>query len=195
MISWAAIRGALVLSIALLGLTAPSAMGATDGPYQDVYWVNGCASGAGVFAPVSYSGMFSSGDCPSELDADSHDGSPQGSYAKWSTITPSPSIRIIGVTDTGVADCNLHHDGFAAGYFWGDNGVNFGGPQVTIDCHGAVNQNGYAGSLNEHIQSSRYLGWSASCNAGVVHAHRRRGDRVLGAGDHARGSGDLGPRA
>ena len=64
-----------------------------------------------------------------------------------------------------MADCNLHHDGFAAGYFWGDNGVNFGGPQVTIDCHGAVNQNGYAGSLNEHIQSSRYLGWSASCGA------------------------------
>ena len=64
-----------------------------------------------------------------------------------------------------MADCNLHHDGFAAGYFWGDNGVNFGGPQVTIDCHGAVNQNGYAGSLNEHIQSSRYFGWSASCNA------------------------------
>ena len=109
--------------------------------------------------------MFGSGDCPSELDADSHDGAPQGSYAKWATITPSPSIRIIGVTDTGVADCNLHHDGFAAGYFWGDNGVNFGGPQVTIDCHGAVNQNGYAGSLNEHIQSSRYFGWSASCNA------------------------------
>ena len=140
-------------------------MGATDGPYQDVYWVNGCASGPGVFSPVSYSAMFGSGDCPSELDADSYDGAPQGSYAKWSTITPSPSIRIIGVTDTGVADCNLHHDGFAAGYFWGDNGVNFGGPQVTIDCHGAVNQNGYAGSLNEHIQSSRYFGWSASCGA------------------------------
>ena len=56
------------------------------------------------------------------------------------------------------------HDGFAAGYFWGDNGVNFGGPRVTIDCHGAVNRNGYAGSLNQKIQSSRYLGWSASCN-------------------------------
>ena len=84
--------------------------------------------------------------------------------AKWSTITPSPAIRIVGVTSTGVADCNLHSDGFSAFYFWGDNGTNFGIPQVTIDCHGAVHQNGYAGSLSQHIQSSRYFGWQAQCN-------------------------------
>ena len=66
--------------------------------------------------------------------------------------------------DTGVADCNLHSDGFSAFYFWGDNGANFGIPQVTIDCHGAVHQNGYAGSLSQHIQSSRYFGWQAQCN-------------------------------
>ncbi len=68
------------------------------------------------------------------------------------------------MTSTGVADCNLHSDGFSAFYFWGDNGTNFGIPQVTIDCHGAVHQNGYAGSLSQHIQSSRYFGWQAQCN-------------------------------
>ncbi len=88
----------------------------------------------------------------------------KGDYGQWSTITPSPSIRIVGVTSTGVADCNLHSDGFSAFYFWGDNGTNFGTPQVTIDCNGATHQNGYAGSLSQHIQSSRYLGWQAQCN-------------------------------
>ena len=161
------VRAALGLGVALAGaasIAAPT-QAATDGPYQDVYWVNGCASGPGVFSPTSYSSMSAGPYCPDELETDvPQPPAFQGSYAKWSTITPSPSIRIVGVTDTGVADCNLHHDGFAAGYFWGDNGVNFGGPQVTIDCHGAVNRNGYAGSLNQNIQSSRYLGWSASCN-------------------------------
>ena len=88
----------------------------------------------------------------------------KATYGQWSTITPSPAIRIVGVTSTGVADCNLHSDGFSAFYFWGDNGVNFAAPQVTIDCHGATHQNGYAGSLSQHIQSSRYLGWQAQCN-------------------------------
>ena len=161
------VRAALGLGVALAGaasIAAPT-QAATDGPYPDVYYVNGCASGPGVFSPTSYSSMSAGPYCPDELETDvPQPPAFQGSYAKWSTITPSPAIRIIGVTDTGVADCNLHHDGFSAGYFWGDNGVNFGGPQVTIDCHGAVNRNGYAGSLNQHIQSSRYLGWSASCN-------------------------------
>jgi hypothetical protein len=159
------LRRVPVLAIACAGLAvaASAAHAATDGPYQDVYWVTGCPSGPGIFSPTSF-GMTTGPPCPPELDIDALTTVHQGNNASWSTITPSPSVRIIGVTDTGVADCNLHHDGFAAGYFYGDNGVNYGGPQVTIDCHGAVNQNGYAGSLNQHIQSSRYLGWSASCN-------------------------------
>ena len=57
--------------------------------------------------------------------------------AKWSTITPDPAIRIVAVNTGGLVDCNLHADGFNASYFWGDNGVNFGSPQITVDCHGA----------------------------------------------------------
>ena len=176
-------------------MIAPAALAATDGAYQDVYYVNGCASGAGIFSPTTYSNMSAGPFCPDELETDvPRPPSFQGSYAEWSTITPSPSIRIIGVTDTGVADCNLHHDGFLASYFYGDNGVNYGAPQITIDGHGAVNQNGYAGSLNEHIPSSRYFGWSASCNAASC-TPTGAGVIVFSAGDHARGAGDLRPRA
>jgi hypothetical protein len=164
-ISSVVVKGALVLVVALTvrAMTAATSVAATDGPYQDVYWVNGCASGAGIFSQASYGNMSAAPDCPSELDINALYPAHQDEYAKWSTITPSPTIRIVGVTSTGVADCNLHHDGFNASYFWGDNGVNYGVPQITIDCHGATNQNGYAGSLNQHIQSSRYLGWQASC--------------------------------
>jgi hypothetical protein len=145
-------------------LIAPGAHAATDGSYQDVYSVNGCASGAGIFSMGTYNTMTTAPLCPSELDIDAPSTTHQGSYGQWSTITPSPAIRIVGVTSTGVADCNLHGDGFSAYYFWGDNGTNFAAPQVTVDCHGATHQNGYAGSLSQHIQSSRYLGWQAQCN-------------------------------
>lgn len=159
-------RGALVLAIALpsLGSAAPKAQAGTDGPYQDVYYVNGCVSGAGIFSPTSYNNMTTEADCPSALGINAPTRAVNGDYGHWSTITPSPSIRIVGVTSTGVTDCNLHSDGFSAFYFWGDNGTNFGVPQITVDCHGAVNQNGVAGGLNQHIQSSRYFGWQAQCN-------------------------------
>ncbi|HEX3976732.1 MAG TPA: hypothetical protein VHW96_10735 [Solirubrobacteraceae bacterium] len=127
--------------------------------------MSGCTTGGGLFTPESFNNMETAPNCPSELDLDVlSPPASQGAYAKWSTITPSPAIRIVGVTSTGVADCNLHSDGFSAFYFWGDNGTNFGVPQVTIDCNGATHQNGYAGSLSQHIQSSRYLGWQAQCN-------------------------------
>lgn len=155
---------ALTLIVTVALLVAPESMAATDGAYQDVYMVNGCASGAGLFSSTSYDTMITGPFCPSELDVDAPGTAHQGAYGRWSTITPSPSIRIVGITSVGVADCNLHSDGFSAGYFYGDDGVNYGTPQVTIDCHGAVNQNGYAGGLNQHIASSRYLGWTASCN-------------------------------
>ena len=53
---------------------------------------------------------------------------------------PTPGMRIVGVNASGYADCNLHGDGFNASYFYGDNGVNYGVPQITIDCHGASRQ-------------------------------------------------------
>ena len=45
--SWTG-QGPLVLAVVLSGLAiaVPGAAAATDGSYQDVYWVNGCASGA-----------------------------------------------------------------------------------------------------------------------------------------------------
>ena len=159
-------RGALGLALAVLAGTtfASGAVAATDGAYQDVYSINGCTSENGIFSPSSYDDMATEPNCPSELDIDSFGAARQGDYGQWSTITPSPAIRIVGVTSTGVADCNLHSDGFSAFHFWGDNGTNFGVPQVTIDCNGATHQNGYAGSLSQHIQSSRYFGWQAQCN-------------------------------
>ncbi|HWF68921.1 MAG TPA: carboxypeptidase-like regulatory domain-containing protein, partial [Mycobacterium sp.] len=167
MMSPAITRALLALGIAAASATASAGVAgaATDGPYQDVYHVNGCASSTGgIFSPSSYGNMAPFDNCPSELDIDAPGpGAGDGNSAKWAAITPSPAIRIVGVTSTGVADCNLHHDGFQAGYFYGDNGVNYGVPSITVDCHGAINQNGYAGSLNQHIQSSRYLGWQASC--------------------------------
>jgi hypothetical protein len=161
----ARVTRALAIAAATVGVIAPGANAATDGSYQDVYSVNGCATGGGIFSPTWYGSMGVSPSCPSELDINTlNPPAHQGEYGKWATITPSPAIRIVGVTTTGVADCNLHSDGFSASYFWGDNGTNFGVPQVTIDCHGATHQNGYAGSLSQHIQSSRYLGWQAQCN-------------------------------
>jgi hypothetical protein len=102
--------------------------------------------------------------CPSDLAINAPRTARQGDYAKWSTITPSPQIRIVGVGSSGVVDCNLHHDGFSADYFYGDGGVNYGTPSITVDCHGATNSNAVAGNLLEHIQSSRYFGWQAFCN-------------------------------
>jgi hypothetical protein len=161
-------RALLALAVAAVAATAGArdARAATDGPYQDVYYVNGCASSdADIFSPSSYGNMAPYNNCPGGLDIDAPGpGAGDGSSAQWSATTPSPSVRIVGVISSGVADCNLHSDGFSAGYFWGDNGINYAAPQITVDCHGAVNQNAPAGNLFEHIQSSRYLGWQASCN-------------------------------
>jgi hypothetical protein len=126
--------------------------------------VNGCASGAGIFTTASYDNITTEPYCPSDLAINAPRTARAGDYGKWTTITPSPSIRIVGVGSNGVVDCNLHSDGFSADYFWGDQGVNYGAPQITVDCHGAKNQNASAGNLLEHIQSSRYFGWQAFCN-------------------------------
>jgi len=154
----------LAAALVCSAFSAAPVRAATDGSYQNVYWVNGCVSAAGIFSPASYNNMTTEAFCPSDLAINAPRTARQGDYGKWSTITPSPSIRIVGVTSSGVADCNLHHDGFSADYFYGDGGVNYGVPSITVDCHGATNSNGSAGNLNQHIQSSRYFGWQASCN-------------------------------
>ena len=72
-------------------------------------------------------------------------------------------MRIVGVNASGYADCGLHHDGFNAGYFYGDNGVNYGTPAITVDCGGRYTGAQPAGNLNGFIQPSRYFGFQASC--------------------------------
>ena len=53
------LEGALALATRSAGVGGARAHGwaATDGAYQDVYSVNGCASGAGIFSPASFDAM------------------------------------------------------------------------------------------------------------------------------------------
>jgi hypothetical protein len=152
------------------GLAAAPAAAATDGAYPDVYWVNSCATTASinaalVFTARSFGAMTTVQNCASMsagLQIDAIGGVGNGASGNWSAITPTPAIRIIGVNAWGLADCNLHHDGFSASYYYGDNGVNYGVPSITIDCHG-LSGNSNAGYLNQKITSSRYFGFQASC--------------------------------
>lgn len=172
LVSVTAIRGLLAVSLAVLGIAVvpAGAVAATDGPYQDVYYVNSCATSASansapIFSSSSYGDMSTADGCPSNygLDIDAGQYTNDGDSGKWSTITPTPAIGIVGVTSAGLADCNLHSDGFNADYFYGDGNVNYGVPSITVDCHGALGRDAPAGYLNEHIQSSRYFGWQTSC--------------------------------
>jgi hypothetical protein len=130
------------------------------------YSVTACEGNpASIFTQGSAGGgMGTSEDCAAgglglELTAQ---GAINGSVAKWSTTTPDPTIRIVGVTTSGLVDCNLHADGFNASYFWGDNGVNYGLPQITVDCHGLTGDED-AAPLSQLIASSRYFGFQAAC--------------------------------
>jgi hypothetical protein len=162
----------LVTAVALStsAITASSATAYTDGPYSDVYYVNSCATSASinpapVFSPSAFGFMTTAQACPSGLGGlqiDAGGGVNNGDIGKWSAITPTPGMRIVGVNASGYADCNLHGDGFNASYFYGDNGLNYGVPQITIDCHGASG-NSNAGELSGFIQPSRYFGFQASC--------------------------------
>ncbi|MGZ4299097.1 MAG: hypothetical protein ACXVE4_16170, partial [Solirubrobacteraceae bacterium] len=66
-----------------------------------MYWVNGCVSGPGIFSPATYNTMITGPYCPTSLDIDAPTTAHQGDYGHWSTITPSPAIRIIGVASSG----------------------------------------------------------------------------------------------
>ncbi len=167
----------VALAVAALGFCG-SARAATDGSYQDVYWVNSCSlydNTAPVFSPdEDPSGFtFADGCTPGggwsdalELEA-VH--TAVGSYSEWSAETPSPAIRIIGAdtppqTGNPVVACTLSADGFAAAFFWGDDGVNYGTKPITQDCHGSDTGMLAAGGIDQYIQSSRYFGWDVSCN-------------------------------
>jgi hypothetical protein len=143
------------------------AAAATDGPYQDVYYVYSCGSQAApTFTAFRVGlGFATPNNCGSViggLDIDAGGKAANGDLGQWSTETPSPAVRIIGFNPTLFVDCNLHGDGFNASYFYGDNGVNYGVPQITVNCHGGTG-NWLANTVNPRIQSSRYFGWHTSC--------------------------------
>src|SRR5437588_282144 len=101
----------------------------------------------------------------------------KGYGAKWSTITPSPAIMIVHVytpVDTVLVDCTLASDGFAADYFWGDNGQNYGMQSINYinGCGGGI---GYADGINRSITPSRYFGWQASCTQSSCFAQSSNG--------------------
>jgi hypothetical protein len=168
-------RGLPLLALAILCGTADcdGAFAATDGSYQDVYYVSSCETTASVnSAPIFSSSASGLGVSTAEacgglgfgLQIDAGARTEDGSSGQWVAETPTPTIRLVGVTSQGVADCNLHADGFTAAYFYGDEGVNYGEPQITVDCGANANgQNSTAGDLNQKIPSSRYLGWQAWC--------------------------------
>jgi hypothetical protein len=169
-----AAKGLVVMAIAIgtFALIASGAEAYTDGPYADVYYVNSCATTAApanpapAFSPTTFGFMTAEQNCLTGLaglQIDAFGAVNNGDIGKWVAITPTAGMRIVGVNASGYADCNLHSDGFSADYFYGDNGTNYGAPQITIDCGGALNSNGQAGSLNGFIQPSRYFGFQASC--------------------------------
>jgi hypothetical protein len=165
-------RASALVALTLCGLAAwsGSAVAATDGSYQDVYVVNSCATSASVnnapmFAPTTFgAGMATADACGSlgGLQITASQGTNNGSWAQWAATTPSPAIQIIGVTASGMADCNLGADGFNAFYVWGTLSANYGSSPITIDCHGGAG-NSNAGAISQKIQPSTYLGWRAQC--------------------------------
>jgi hypothetical protein len=165
------------LAGAVIAVPAP-AKAATDGPYQDVFWVNSCSmysNSAPAFASSeAVLGLTTTNSCTSNDGLLIDGASPfNGSSAEWGAETPSPGMRIIGVdipaTSQGNprADCKLGSDGYTASYFWGDEGTNYGTKQITIDCHASGYPTGPATGINQKIQSSRYFGWQADCINGT----------------------------
>ncbi len=160
----AGVKLGVVAAIAL----APCGVGASAAS-AGTYTVNACGgNAASIFTQGGGGlGMGTAEDCSNGglgLELTAIPQTNQGSVAKWSTITPDPAIRIVAVNTGGLVDCNLHADGFNASYFWGDNGVNFGSPQITVDCHGGTGDES-AAPLSQFVTSSRYFGFQASCTS------------------------------
>ncbi len=173
-------KRALTLAVLLVLGSACLAATAWAGTYNVVSCRASGVNGAPVFSasPPTGVGLSPSNGCtalgPLGLTATSFPAtSGSGAFAQatagWAAVTPSPYLGIIAVYSNGLADCNLHTDGWGASYFWGDNGTNYGTSNVTVDCHGASGS-GAAGFLSQAIQSSRYFGFHASCNGSCASA-------------------------
>jgi hypothetical protein len=166
----ASVRRVLTLALVLIIGSAYLAASASAGTY-DVVSCRGNAAPVFGASPPTGVGLGVSNGCvalgllaitATPPASNGSSGPFQQAAAGWAAVTPSPSLRIIFASSNGQADCNLTADGWSASYFWGDNGTNYGTSPVTIDCHGATGS-GAAGYLNQSIQSSRYLGFHASC--------------------------------
>ena len=104
---------------------------------------------------------------------------------------PDPGMRIVGVNAFGYADCNLHGDGFNASYFYGDNGDNYGVPQITIDCARRVGQQ-HCRELQRLYPALALLRLSSLVSEiRGLQPNRRQRAGVRGHRDHAGGAGDL----
>jgi hypothetical protein len=173
---------ATVSALLANGSWGTTASAATDGPYQDVYWVTNCSyygNTAPVFVGSNTPDTFTEpntctpgNDWTTALQITTTT-PPVGSVGRWVATTPSPNVRIIGAYTppqygNPVADCGLGGDGFGAEFFWGDSGTNYGSQPITIDCHGRTTGLQSAGGINAKVRSSRYFGWQVSCNHSVT---------------------------
>jgi hypothetical protein len=156
---------------------------ATDGTYADVYWINSC-SGYGNTAPVFQAvtggtNWTNPDECGPgsvrDLEINATGNVYQGHASKWTAMTPTPALRIVGVATSSpspngalnnpAVECHLSADGFVGDYYWGDEGTNYGTQPITVDCHGGTGEQGYPEApIDRKITPSRYFGWQIECS-------------------------------
>ncbi len=167
------LRATLGVAIGL-GLVASgcvTALAATDGPYQDVYYVNSCSQ-YGNTAPTwtaTPAGLQTTDGCNqgSGLEIESTGNNPSFEQAaQWGVETPDPSLRIVDAySEDPQIECGLHHDGYDAEYRWGDNGVFTGSLGISVDCGGAYSGFGGGTAIGQYLNpSARYFQFEASCD-------------------------------
>jgi hypothetical protein len=104
------------------------------------------------------------------LEINATQGIAYGHSSQWDTVTPSEAIKINTVytpPNDVLTDCYLGVDGYNAGFFWGDNGQNFGGQRIFSSGQPCDSQGYNVGTgINIPIGGmtpSRYFGWSVTC--------------------------------
>ena len=85
----------------------------------------------------------------------------------WKARTPSPSLQIVNAytrPDTVRVDCKLSNNGFAADYFWGQDGHNYGTQGIVYENNGCTSGVGGADGINRSFAPSRDFGWTVACH-------------------------------
>lgn len=96
-----------------------------------------------------------------------------GHSSDWSTTTPSEAIKINTVyipAGDVLTDCTLGGDGYAATFFWGDDGQNYGTKRI-FSSGGPCTSEGVNNGTTIDIPIggmtlSRYFGWTVACGDG-----------------------------